>query len=69
MLACEARARGGNQTHKERWGGQAVVIDREGGESGQHGGEESNCSHPIRVGVKKSEASRASKVDDEGRLF
>lgn len=44
-------------------GGRVIVTDWEGGESGQRGGEEGDCSCPMRVGVKKSEASRASKVD------
>lgn len=69
MLACEAGAPGGNETQKERWRGGGSGTDREGGESGQRRGEEGNCSHPVRVGVKKSEASQASKVDDGGRLF
>lgn len=61
MLACEVEARRGNESQKERRGGGGVIAtDREGGESGQMG----DCSHPMRVGVKKSGASRASKVDN-----
>lgn len=69
VLACEEGAPGGNETQKERWGGRVIVIGKEGGESGQRRGKEGDCSCPMRVGVKKSEASRASKVDDWGRLF
>lgn len=71
MLVCKAGTQGGNETQKERWGGGEPVImtDRESSESGRRGGREEDRSHPIMVGVKKSKASQASKVDDEGRLF
>lgn len=49
--------------------GGVTVTDREGGESGQCRGKEGDCSLPMRVGVKKSEASQASKVDDGSRLY
>lgn len=50
-------------------GGPVIMTDRESSESGRRGGREGDRSHPIVVGVKKSKASRASKVYDEGRLF
>lgn len=63
---CEARTRGGNKTRKGQWEG---VMDREDGKSGKRRGEGRDCSSPMRVGVKKSEASPASKVDNGGHLF
>lgn len=61
------RCGGGGGGEREKAGttgdGQGGAANRDSAE-----GEEGDSSRPMRAGVKKSEASRASKVVDGGRL-
>lgn len=73
VLVCEAGARRGNETQEVgRWRGEraGTTGDGQGGAANRDSaeGEEGDRSRPMRAGVKKSEASRASKVVDGGRL-
>lgn len=54
---------GGRERAGTTGDGQGGAANRDSAE-----GEEGDGSRPMRAGVKKSEASRASKVVDGGRL-
>lgn len=58
-----AEVEGGRERAGTTGDGQGGAANRDSAE-----GEEGDGSRPMRAGVKKSEASRASKVVDGGRL-